>query len=228
MDIRKTGLFLVLVISAAVLYTHFVQFRYTNYHKDYDPYLSLPGRLLKEQGGFVPADPTPATGYAIIQRPEKRVFVSSRNYKPSELRASAGNGDSLCQELATQAGFSGKWVSWTSVLSTTTNSNARKKIVDAVYTRLDGQIIARSKNDLLDGSLLNPIEVTEQRGKKETEVWTGTRSDGSANDGDCNDWTSDQTTKKGTTGMSTSVTGSWTKNRDSGCNNAKAVYCFEQ
>jgi len=161
-----------------------------------------------------------------LSTPLKSVFVTSEAYELGVDFTSVADADNICQARAKTAGFTGTWVAW---LSTPT-TNAKDLIVDAkYYYRTDGFIIARSKADLIDGSLVNSIKFDEN-GKDvgQVNVWTGTKSDGTAAESN----TCDGFTNLGGTvaiGISTTTTGGWTNSFSSQCAQFTGrFYCFEK
>ena len=156
-----------------------------------------------------------------------RVFVSSTNYTGGQL----SNGDSKCQQLAQQAGLSGTWKAWLS----TSAKDAKSKISNAKYVRLDGLTVANSKADLLDGSLQNPINVNEYGVELPLSIcdsptcdlaYTGTKPDGTRSSGFmCDDWISESA--EGKEGYFHSITGEWTAVGNVSCVSKQRIYCFE-
>ena len=156
-----------------------------------------------------------------------RVFVSSINYTGGQL----SNGDSKCQQLAQQAGLSGTWKAWLS----TSAKDAKSKISNAKYVRLDGLTVANSKADLLDGSLQNPINVNEYGVELPLSIcdsptcdlaYTGTKPDGTRSSGFmCDDWTSESV--EGKVGYFHSISGEWTAVGNVSCVSKQRIYCFE-
>ena len=63
--------------------------------------------------------------------------------------------DAICQGEADRAGLGGTFVAWLS----TSDTDARDRVDDVLYRRLDGQLVAVDLNDLTDGSIANPINL---------------------------------------------------------------------
>jgi hypothetical protein len=99
------------------------------------------------------------------------------------------------------------------------------------YQRLDGVTIAYGWDDLVDGTLLAPISLTEQGATVGTLVWTGTYPGGAAGQ-DCAGWTGGAGASA-VFGHTSSVDGEWTTAKNGGphpdgdCSRAHSLYCFE-
>ncbi len=181
----------------------------------------------------------------------KRVFVTSQTYD-GNLGGITG-GDQKCQTSANSANLGGSWKAWLS----DSNTDAKNRIPDAKYVRIDGQTIANSKailtSNIGNNFLQNPIDIDE-RGNiyssshngvgQNPEVWTGTEYNGTkifgtASNGtqavvDCSDWTTNASNlSTGVTGLSNITFGvGWTRNAFGGvgtlCYRQASLYCFEQ
>lgn len=121
---------------------------------------------------------------------EAIVFVTSGNYSGS--LGGLSGADSTCQSLAASAGYSG---TWTAILSSSvTPAISRLPFNWATLKRPDGALVANGWNDLWDGSIQNPINLTEAGLTKTTRPRTNTTSSGAVADStywqSCNDWTS--------------------------------------
>lgn len=75
----------------------------------------------------------------------KRVFVTSTS-QSGQLGGLSG-ADALCQTRANAGGLGSTWKAWLS----TSSVNAKDRVVDATYVRLDGVVVASNKADLTDG-----------------------------------------------------------------------------
>ncbi len=159
----------------------------------------------------------------------KRVFVTSMTYT-GDLGGLSG-ADSKCQALAdgvSGGALGGTWVAWLS----TGSVNARDRIPDAAYALVDGvTVVAMSKADLLDGSLLHAINMDENRATPDTfDSWvhTGTVANGTAKGMDCSGWVDDG----GNTwlGDFTQQGANWTDAPEGSpsCDTSAHLYCFEQ
>ena len=132
--------------------------------------------------------------------------------------------DAICQQRAQEATLSGVFKAWLS----DTNTDAKSRVSDARYVRMDGALIATNSSDLLDESLANKIEYDEKNQKIENdkEVWTGTKKDGTRSDKNCSNWT-DQG-EKGIRGKTDQKDNDWTDDDSKDCDKSYRIYCFEQ
>ncbi|MCC6600242.1 MAG: hypothetical protein IT223_06170 [Crocinitomicaceae bacterium] len=160
------------------------------------------------------------------------VFVTSTTQNGS-LGGLTG-ADNICQDRADAAGLSGTYKAWLS----TTSVNAKDRISDGLYVRTDGQTIAVSKADLIDGSISIPINRDEFGNipSGETQVFTATNEFGvkwvfdsfPSINYSCVDWTSSSNPYDHTGQMGLTNTG-WTQaSAGQGCSYARRLYCFEQ
>ena len=164
---------------------------------------------------------------------QKRVFVSSTNVS-SNLGGVTG-ADAACQALADGAGLVGDFRAW---ISDATQSPASRFVRSSVsYVRLDGAVAASNWPDLTDGSLQNPINVTETLVQSNEIVWTNTNAAGAVDNTDpahtCQNWTSNSFTLDATVGLSDQTTAGWSSTGAVGICGLnidvdRALYCFEQ
>jgi hypothetical protein len=163
--------------------------------------------------------------------PEKSMVFITQGTWTGNLGGLAG-ADQKCQAEADAAGLDGLFVAF---LSTST-INAKDRIPDSVYLRVDKTVIADSKADLLDGTLDAPINLTA-KGAVLTSVvrpWTGTKTDGTKFGNTCQNWTADaagQCSSPGYTsrsGEGTATNGSWTDLTNYCCwATFTRLYCFQ-
>lgn len=162
------------------------------------------------------------------------VFVSSMMYT-GDMGGLVG-ADLECQQLADDAGVPGIFMAW---LSPSLNSDPDDRFTHSnkPYTRVDGVIVADNWNDLTDGTLDNPINLTELGGPAPlgnadcvgVPVWTGTNQFGMFQNYNwtCSGYTSNN--GDGAWGRADSTTSSWTQWCAGGpCNSLAPIYCFEQ
>ena len=156
--------------------------------------------------------------------------------------------DEKCQALANDAGLTGKYKAWISDRwnSPKLNFTAFKNDdIPISFQLVDGTIIAHNWDDLLDGSLLHPINMDENGVTVGSPylVWSSTRTDGTANSPDyryCETKDPDRPTytqttgwastldTTGYTGNSSSVTSSWSRRNFFSCSAERRLYCFQQ
>lgn len=161
----------------------------------------------------------------------KTVFITSTSHT-GNLGGLAG-ADAICQARADAAGLSGTYKAWLSDATTA----ARDRLTHAVvpYVLVDGTRIAGDWDDLVDGLLDNPIQLTETG---ETaglvRAWTATQASG---DRDlafftCANWMSDDNASVfGSRGQATGKDSSWSLwlSGDIPCSSeAQRLYCFQQ
>jgi len=93
-----------------------------------------------------------------------------------------------CQVSANYAGLSGTWIALASDL----NTQAKDRIPDTAYYLLNGNMIASSKADLFDRTIITAINVDEYGNKvPDSTVWTATKYSGVPLPGwsmNCHDW----------------------------------------
>lgn len=94
------------------------------------------------------------------------------------------------------------------------------------YVRVDGEPIARGFDELLSGTLRNPISLDILGTEVSTLVWTGTESDGTAGGNDCSSWTS--RSGQAGVGLTDQVDADWTDDVIIPCSGLLRLYCFPQ
>lgn len=156
-----------------------------------------------------------------------RVFISNSTYQGN--MGGLVGADAKCQASAEAAKLGGKWKAWLS--DQKTSAASRLVHSDGPYVLLNGVVVANNWQDLVDKSLLAPINLSEENNKVENPwVWTGTLPDGSirqADDhGNCSNWLS--ISVGGTTGDSRRTDGGWSDYGAIGCQSYRPIYCIEQ
>jgi len=168
------------------------------------------------------------------------VFLTQSSYAPG-IGGLAG-ADQACQDAARQAGLKGTFKAW---LSDSRQSAAQRLTHSVVpYVDLKGRAIANDWSDLTGGSVHRAITVDQNSYDWDadadhcsfpwevfTQVWTGTRADGSAEGPFCNDWTSDDEGTTGAVGMYCDTSSEWTCRADpaaESCGLFSNFYCFQQ
>jgi hypothetical protein len=99
------------------------------------------------------------------------------------------------------------------------------------YLLRNGDIIADNWDDLVDGTLDAPINVSDTVGLvPSASVWTATAADGtySAIAGSCNSWTSSSAPFDSVIGNVPSVDTGWSQAGIGPCSSAIRLYCVEQ
>lgn len=105
--------------------------------------------------------------------------------------------------------------------------DAKNKIKDGTYVRVDGIKVADNKADLFDGTLDAPINVNENGNDITTApVWTGTLWDGTNTiNYNCNGWT--WVSQNGTLGNCQSTGSYWLSDIVESCEKSGHLYCVE-
>lgn len=176
--------------------------------------------------------PSPSNSYRLV-------FATSTKYN-GNLGGLSG-ADTKCQERATAVGLSGAWKAWISDNSGgfSTDASHRLNHSQVPYKLVNGTKVANNWADLVDQSLLSPINVTE-RGESTSavenrwDVWTNTSEGGHVWEAQarlaCNNWTSDSSSHVGSGGSTAEASYRWsaTEYAGHGCNTVARLYCFEQ
>lgn len=157
-----------------------------------------------------------------------RVFVTSLTYQ-GNLGGLAG-ADTICDMHAANANppLPGKYTAW---LSTFAAVDAKTRIIDQPYFRVDGAAVAGGVADLTDNSIANAINVHENNAASAAiEAWTNTWQNGTAvSSEDCQDWASSSMSDTSTIGNPQAITGAWSYDVGAGylCSVARPIYCFQ-
>ena len=159
----------------------------------------------------------------------KLVFVTSGSWN-GNLGGLTG-GDGKCQTLANAAALGGTYKAW---LSNNTN-NPQSRFVKSTtgYALVNGKDVAKTWADLVDGSILLPINVNEKNAAVgQADVWTGTSSNGTSLEEDCSGWfASGGLLVIGYEGRNNATNGNWTNTgllNASNCSTVQRLYCFQQ
>ena len=164
------------------------------------------------------------------------VFVTSASYiggySDGVLIGGLAGADAKCQALAEGANLYGQWHAWLSDGST----DARDRVANQVYRRIDGPKVADGKADLTGctgaGPCLDaPIDHDQHGQYVSGYAWTGTQANGTAEpDLFCKGWNQTVSSGHGTMGSTTSKTATWTDALASGeywCWTPLHLYCFQ-
>ncbi len=167
------------------------------------------------------------------QRDAAFVFATSKLYKGA-LGGLAG-GDQICNDLAAAAGLPGTYAAWLS----TSFSGPQQRFKPALlpYVLPDGSPIAASWADLIDGTLLRPIDLHEDGSKSVSAggcdplniAWSNTKSNAvPISETHCNAWTTASAGVSGRAGRLDALDSQWSNDCAVNCANALHLYCFEQ
>lgn len=167
---------------------------------------------------------------------EKVIFVSNTAYQ-GNLGETFGayDADKICYSAAQAAGLSGSFIAWLSDSSSTVAQRSSHNQGPYILTDQSTRI-AKNWMDLIDGTLLHPINLNASGSYVGTQyVWTGTSAAGSSTGKDCEDWTSNTGDPSiggmgdhGEVGYTGSVNGGWTALGDRECDEYYRLYCIEQ
>jgi len=155
---------------------------------------------------------------------EWRIFVTN-TVQNANLGGIAG-ADELCAGQASDANLGGEFKAW---LSTRTSSvSDRLTHSSGAYVLVNGTVVANDWDDLVDGSILAPINLDANGEPRTGDVWTGTLATGASfPDDDCAAFTSDSA-DIALCGASASTTATWTENITPACSVQLRLYCIEQ
>jgi hypothetical protein len=165
------------------------------------------------------------------------VFVTSGFYRIDQF-GGLDNADAICQGSAEDAGLPGSYRAWLSSKREGSPATRFRRSAKP-YTRVDGVIVASDWDDLTDGTLTNPILLTEQGGQNigfGERVWTATGTDGEyyedpvLGEHDCHSW-QDATGFWAYVGSATVTNATWTQQSGDpvwGCLSFGALFCFQQ
>ncbi len=139
--------------------------------------------------------------------------------------------DAICAARAAVAGLPGRYIAWLGSRDYQgTSARGRLAPASGPFVRTCGGSIATDLDDLLDGSISNPIQCDENGNSvSATGVWTGTAADGEPNYS-CSDWTT--TAGQGASGDESASGPAWTQLGDASglrsCSDPRRLYCVEQ
>ena len=160
------------------------------------------------------------------------VFVTSEIYD-GNLGIFSG-ADFKCNELASAAGLPGIYKAWIVAQTASPHQVVASRFFrsSGPYLLVDGTIVATDWDDLTDGSLLVPINISETGEVRSVEVWSNVAADGTQLGPDpsdsCNDWNESLATFDGNTGSSTETGPGWTNHSNDTCDQQNALYCVGQ
>lgn len=160
---------------------------------------------------------------------DRRVFVTFERYSGA-LGGLAG-ADAVCQSDADASNLGGVWRAW---LADGQDSPATRFVRGQNdYENLLGEVIAQNWDDLVDGMLTLPINVTAERGGSVGPVWSNVAITGesasASPEATCDGWTRSQ--GSGAVGRGGEADARWTQLAEAPLNcdsTFTALYCFEQ
>jgi hypothetical protein len=154
----------------------------------------------------------------------RRIFVTD-TIQNANFGGTTG-ADELCASQAAAAALQGEFKAWLSTISSPVSDRLTQSSVP--YVLVDGTLIANDWNDLVDGSILAPINLDANQQVRSGDVWTGTLPNGLpyTND-DCQGFTNGSA-GIGLCGTTASMNANWTANDTPGCSTELRLYCIEQ
>ncbi|MGB1277694.1 MAG: DUF4215 domain-containing protein, partial [Nannocystaceae bacterium] len=166
---------------------------------------------------------------------DRYVFVTNEKFQGDIKGMSNLSGvlvaDSVCRTRANSAGLKtdADFLAW---LSDGETSPAQRFFHSpGRYVLPDGTVVADSWDDLADGTLQNPILMTETKElPPPSTVWTNTNPDGTpASETSCENWSTKEIGVKSLLGIMAKTDGEWTNAiLPMGCDIISHIYCFEQ
>lgn len=181
-----------------------------------------PNQICPNNGSVVGID---AAG-KIICNTKYTVFLSS-TFQNGNLGGLAG-ADTICNSLAAAAYLPGEFKAWLSDSTASPATRFNKQPYPYVLT--NGIVVANNWEDLIDGNLLAPINITESGSSVTSKwAWTGTNATGNQIGVNCSNWTTDtEEPSYGTAGETDSASSAWSNSEGRTCNFTLRLYCFEQ
>jgi len=183
--------------------------------------------------GVEECDGTPKCNEACIR--DRFVFVTHDTFTGDFKQQSAMSGidvaDSICRSRAFASGLhtGTRFLAW---MSDETSSPAERFFRSpGRYVLPDGTVIADSWDDLTDGKLAEPINLTEEMTEPSASfVWSNTSPDGTRlTDETCENWTTDSFDVNSWAGATEQADVRWTSEViPIGCAAKFHIYCFEQ
>lgn len=179
-----------------------------------------------------PGDTAPDTGPPACAGtiPCERIVFVTRTLHSGNLGGVAG-ADAFCQAAADAKGSLVRGRSFAAWLSAPFNvAGTRLAHGTMPYRRTDGHMIAANWDELVSGTIREPID-RDEKGMpitQATAVWTGTLPTGGLYTPNCEDWTIGSEIASGALGITTARDMAWTANTEQSCSTMGALYCFER
>lgn len=138
-------------------------------------------------------------------------------------------GDTICQTLAAAANLDGRYLAWLATPAGWPSNRFHHST--GPYMRTDGVMIASNWTELTSGALQAPLshnELGTTNPESDTNVWTGTSSDGDFTPTTCNAWSTANGTAVATLGRTGESGEGWTDDTLEPCLGSFPISCFEQ
>ncbi len=155
---------------------------------------------------------------------EWRIFRTDTNQN-ANLGGIAG-ADAICAAQALEAGLQGEFKAWLSTIASPVADRVTQ--ASGPYVLVDGTRVADDWDDLVDRTILTPINLDANGVIRRGDIWTGTLATGASYaTSDCGAF------NNGSSGMalcgaSNSTTETWTENITPACSTPLGLYCIEQ
>jgi hypothetical protein len=187
------------------------------------------------------------TGAIVCEVPgqgAKTVFLSTfRMHATFNGQPTLAGADARCQQSATAANLPGTYKAWMSNSAISAADRLTRATVP--YALPNGTVVADNWADLVDGTLAQPISMTEYGDvipPSSSQVWTGTNGDGSAAALSCHDWTREteqicgyypkyfcySNALFGHVGDASRSDAAWSNAAEQACNTDARLYCVQQ
>ena len=152
---------------------------------------------------------------------QARIFVT--DYSWSGAIGGLFGADDKCQAQADLAGLGYGWLAF--MADTSYPDIASSLRSDVQFVRIDGKLVASNKNDLVNGNLVNPVNLDQYGNIVNGVAWTGLTSGGVGTGVNCHDW--GWVSESGTYGSTSSTSASWMDSGVAPCEEPKHLYCLE-
>jgi len=166
---------------------------------------------------------------------DRYVFATKKphdgNFKSTGQLTGIQVADSICRSRAIAAGIKSDAdvLAWLSDSETSPASRFFRS--KGRYVLTDGTVVANSWDDLTDGSIEHPIDLSEEgEAPDANNVWSNTAIDGTLlSDQTCENWSTSDDDVNSRVGSRNKLTSEWT-NRELPifCSATFSIYCFEQ
>lgn len=157
----------------------------------------------------------------------KIVFATSTTHD-GNLGGLSG-ADAICQSRAASQSIAGTFRAWLS--TPTTSADARLTHSTTPYILRNSAVVAADWDDLTDGTLNWPINLTETLVVlPAASAWSASTASGSyaSTAGSCMDWTSNFGANNAVFGDVQSTSATWTIQSFGACSQARHLYCIQQ
>lgn len=190
-------------------------------------------KVATNSGDFVITVSAPSKKHLVFLTATQIAFDASGLYPPFTPWISSPEGaDYECTLFAYNAGLNPDWdfseTNWKAIISTS-SADAVDRIGELsgdIYN-MNNELVAESKSDLFDGSLLAPIQYDENGNLVSLApyAWTGSDEFGVGTGFDCDDWFS-PTAGSATVGSAASTGSGWLNHTLESCSTLQRLYCI--